>query len=367
MTALADLLGPSVEPWHVHTALVLLATLLVDLLTRALLRRTQTIALKTASAWDDVLVQAGGGPLLGAVWTLGLFEAAELTQVGADRLDPIRPARDVALVLCLAWLLLRLIRKLTEQVLAAHAGQPEGPDTTTVDAISKLARLVVVGVALLTAAQTMGLSVSGLLAAGGIGGVAVGFAAKDLLANFFGGLTIYLDRPFAVGDWVRSPDRDIEGTVEHISWRHTRIRRFNKNPLYVPNAAFTTIAVENPSRMSHRRIKLVLGLRYKDAGRVPAIVEDLRAALVAHPEVDTTQPTIVNLDALGASSLDIVIHTFTCTTDWVRYHALRQELLLTMLAIVDQHGASLAWPTHTIYQEEPDGTGDLPPRPPARP
>ena len=102
--------------------------------------------------------------------------------------------------------------------------------------------------------QALGYSISGVLAFGGIGGIAVGFAAKDLLANFFGGLMIYLDRPFSVGDWIRSPDKNIEGTVEEIGWRLTRIRTFDKRPLYVPNSTFTQISVENPSRMLNRRI-----------------------------------------------------------------------------------------------------------------
>ena len=94
-----------------------------------------------------------------------------------------------------------------------------GGDETTVTAIAKLARVSIVITAALMAMQTLGISISGVLAFGGIGGIAVGFAAKDLLANFFGGLVIYLDRPFKVGDWIRSPDRDIEGTVVKIGWR----------------------------------------------------------------------------------------------------------------------------------------------------
>ena len=113
--------------------------------------------------------------------------------------------------------------------------------------------------------QSLGVSVSGLLAFGGIGGIAVGFAARDLLANFLGGLSIYLDRPFTVGDWIRSPDREIEGTVEEIGWRMTRIRTFDQRPLYVPNSIFASVALENPSRMNNRRIYETLGIRYEDA------------------------------------------------------------------------------------------------------
>lgn len=99
----------------------------------------------------------------------------------------------------------------------------------------------------------LGFSLSGVLAFGGIGGIAVGFAAKDMLANFFGGLAIYLDRPFIVGEWIRSPDHEIEGTVEHIGWRQTRVRAFNKNPIYVPNSLFSTIVVETPTRTRSSR------------------------------------------------------------------------------------------------------------------
>src|SRR5690554_8109402 len=138
-------------------------------------------------------------------------------------------------------------------------------DYTTVNAISKLSRAVVIITAVLISLQSLGYSLSGVLAFGGVGGIAVGFAAKDLLANFFGGFIVHLDRPFKVGDWIRSPDRKIEGTVEVIGWRLTTIRTFDQRPLYVPNAVFTQIAVENPSRMTNRRIPTTLGIRLVEA------------------------------------------------------------------------------------------------------
>jgi small-conductance mechanosensitive channel len=207
----------------------------------------------------------------------------------------------------------------------------------------------VVVLAVLTAAQTLEFKITGLLALGGVGGIAVGFAAKDLLANFFGGLTIYLDRPFSVGEWIRSPDKSIEGTVEYISWRHTRVRAFNKNPIYVPNAVFTSIVVENPSRMSHRRIRETLGLRYDDFAVVAPIVADIKEMLRAHEGIDATQTLIVNFNQFGASSLDILIYTFTRTIVWVEYHAVKQDVLLKIGEIVARHGAEIAFPTHTVH------------------
>jgi MscS family membrane protein len=182
----------------------------------------------------------------------------------------------------------------------------------------------------------------------------VGLAAKDLLANFFGGLTIYLDRPFSVGEWIRSPDKSIEGTVEYISWRHTRVRAFNKNPIYVPNAVFTTIVVENPSRMSNRRIKETIGLRYADLSKVAAIVADIHAMLRTHPEIDTKQTLIVNFLQFGESSLDLMIYTFTKTVVWTEYHVVKQDVLLKIADIIEQHGAEIAFPTRTLLVTSED-------------
>ena len=156
-------------------------------------------------------------------------------------------------------------------------------------------------------------SLAGLLAFGGMGGIAVGLAARDLLANVFGGITIYLDRPFAVGDWIRSPDQDIEGTVEEVGWRRTLIRTFDKRPLYVPNAVFTTIAIENPSRMLNRRIKETIGIRYDDVSRVRAILDDVREYLQTSPLIDQSVTLMVNFDSFGPSSLDFFIYCFTRT------------------------------------------------------
>ena len=199
--------------------------------------------------------------------------------------------------------------------------------------------------------QTLGFSVSGVLAAGGIGGIALGFVAKNLLANFFGGLTIYLDRPFSVGEWIRSPDKQIEGTVEAISWRHTRIRAFNKNPVYVPNALFTTIIVESPSRMSNRRIKETIGIRYEDIGKMAAIVAEVKAMLLSHPEIDATQTLIVNFTAFADSSINFLVYTFTKITQWVHYHEVKQDVLLKIADIIASHGAEIAFPTRTLRIE----------------
>jgi MscS family membrane protein len=199
-----------------------------------------------------------------------------------------------------------------------------------------------------------------LLAFGGVGGIAVGFAARDLLANFLGGLSIFLDRPFAAGDWIRSPDREIEGTVEDVGWRVTRIRTFDQRPLYVPNSVFSTVALENPSRMRNRRIYETIGIRYTDAALMATIVAEVETMLREHEAIDASRTLIVNFVAFGASSLDFFVYTFTKTTDWVTYHGVKQEILLNILEIIDRHGAEIAFPTRTVLldqAEPPPGLG----------
>ena len=122
---------------------------------------------------------------------------------------------------------------------------------------------------------------------------------------------IYLDRPFTIGDWIRSPDREIEGTVESIGWRLTVVRTFDKRPLYIPNSVFTTLTVENPSRMSNRRIKETIGIRYQDANKMGEIVAEVKSMLEQHDEIDTSQTLIVNFNAYSSSSLDFFyIHLY---------------------------------------------------------
>ena len=173
-----------------------------------------------------------------------------------------------------------------------------------------------------------------------------------MLANFFGGLMIYLDRPFRKGDWIRSPDRDIEGTVENIGWRQTSIRNFRKNVIYIPNSIFMNIVVENPSRMTHRRIREVIGLRYKDLPKMLTIVKEVKEMITSHGDIDHKQTTIVNFDSYNDSSIDFFIITYADTTEWAKYHEIKQDVLMKIGDIIDKNGAEIAFPTRVEIREE---------------
>ncbi|MCL4758911.1 MAG: mechanosensitive ion channel family protein [Rhodocyclaceae bacterium] len=334
--------------------LVVFAVVAANFLLRRILERLEARARQTATPWDDALISAARRPAMLLAWIVGLTFAVRIIHdsTAAAIFEFYEPAQMVGVIGCLTWFLLLFIRNVQEGLVARQIARGQPVDRTTVDAIGKLLRVSVLITAVLIGLQSLGFSVSGVLAFGGVGGIAVGFAARDLLANFFGGLMVYLDRPFAIGDWIRSPDRNIEGTVEEIGWRVTRIRTFDKRPLYVPNAVFTQIALENPSRMSHRRIYETIGVRYDDFAQIGGIVSDIKAMLQAHPEIAQDQTMIVNFNQYSGSSLDIMLYTFTKTTQWVRFHEIKQDVLLKIGEIIERHGAQVAFPTRTLHVPE---------------
>ncbi len=345
----------SSNSWVAQVFFVVFLTLLISFLQKRVLGKLLAKLQETAIYWDDALVDAARRPLTFLIWIIGLSFAAEIVsnESGAVIFGAIDPVRDVGVIFTLVWFLVRFIERTEKNIVLKKEARGEEVDRTTADVIAKLLRISVIITGLLVTLQTLGYSISGVLAFGGIGGIAIGFAAKDLLANFFGGLMIYLDRPFNVGDWVRSPDRDIEGTVENIGWRLTRIRTFDKRPLYVPNSIFANIAVENPSRMTNRRIKETIGIRYDDVSKMETIIGDVKKMLQEHEDIDTNQTVIVNFNEFAPSSLDFFIYTFTKTTNWIRFHEVKQDVLLKVIRIVESHGAECAFPTSTVHI--PDG------------
>lgn len=305
---------------------------------------------KSSTLWDDALLEAARVPVRLIIWVVGLSFSIQVIRYSFDAaiFEYAPEARRVAFVVIGALFLTRLIRYV-EKNLVNPEKMHQPMDETTASAVAKLLRISVIITAVLIIMQTLGYSVSGVLAFGGVGGIAVGFAARDMLANFFGAMMIYLDQPFKVGDWVRSPDREIEGTVEDIGWRLTRIRTFDKRPLYVPNSVFTNVVVENPSRMFNRRIYEKIGIRYDDWQKMKPITDQVRELLQNHEEIDTTQTLMVNFNSYEDSYLEFFIYTFTRTKEWVKFHQIKQEILLRIMEIIEEHGAEIAFPTRTLH------------------
>jgi MscS family membrane protein len=306
---------------------------------------------QSRTVWDDTFLSALHKPLSFFIWLMGLSIAAEIVAEEGKHtaiFNILSPVRSLGVIAFFAWFAVRFVQKSEKNVVDGRTSY-RYIDDTTVRAVSKILRATVLITATLVALQTFGIQISGVLAFGGISGAVVAFSAKDLLANFFGGLIIYLDRPFVVGDWIRSPDRQIEGTVENIGWRLCRIRTFDKRPLYVPNSIFNNISIENPSRMTNRRIKTFVGIRYEDADKLAMILKKVEMMLKEHPEIDQTKTLMVNLVEFAPSSLTFMIYTFTKTTQWQWFQAVQQDVFLKIIDIILTCGAEFAYPTTTVH------------------
>jgi len=340
------------KPWALTVFLIVLISLFLDFIQRRVMKHLGQLATKTKNLWDDALHHAVSRPLTLIIWLVGITLAAQAIPVEGEGqvLDAslIISLRQIGMLFAIAWFLVTFVKNIENNLIQNARRDGRKIDQTTINALGRVVRITIVVTVILIALDTLGVNVSGLLAAGGIGGLAVGLAAKDMLANFFGGITVFIDRPFSVGDWIVLKEKGIEGVVEQIGWRQTTIRKFDKRPVYVPNAVFTTASVENPSRMSHRRIYETIGLRYDDLDRMEAITDEVREMLTTHPEIDENQTLMVQFNAFNASSVDFFIYCMTHTVNWQRYHEVKQDVLLKIHEIVGKNDAQIAYPTRTL-------------------
>ena len=342
--------------WVIPVVVIFLLSLLLHLALSAFDKRVSPRLAKTLMKWDSAFLKALILPIKVCLWVLATTFAIQIFSFHIEHarlVELFQPLRDTLLIFTLLWFAIRFINNMQDAYLNDVKRKSCRFDQTTIRAICQISRIVVIVLAGLIFLQSRDVNLSGVLAFGGAGGLIVGLAAKDLLSNFFGALMIYLDRPFSIGDWISSPDREIEGYVESIGWRLTRIRSLERRPIYVPSGIFSSITVVNVSRMSNRRIKTQVGIRYEDAQKLEGILKEVEAMIQSHPDIDTHKPLMVRFNAFGASSLNFLIYCFTKTTESSQYLSIQQEIFLKTIQIIETHGAACALPATTLHI--PDG------------
>ncbi len=298
---------------------------------------------KTKNKLDDHLINAISPPLKVLIWFGWIYFSTYSFKGQIQILTQIVEYIDITPIFIITWGIIRVVSGMESYMLESKTNV----DNDSVRLFSRLIKILIVVAILLGIAQYLGFSISSLLTFGGVGGIVMGFAAKDMLSNIFGGLMIQMDKPFSTGDWIRSDK--FEGTVEKIGWRMTRIRTFSKNPVYIPNSIFASIPIETPSRMTNRRIKEVIGIRYDDIAQMPEIVTEVEALLKAHKDIDQSESLRVYFNYFNASSLDFNVYAFTKTTSKNEYQRVKQQILLAVADIIAQHKAEIAYPTQTLH------------------
>ena len=316
------------------------------------------ISKKTATDFDDIILKSIQKPLTYLIILVSLiliFEALNSLFQIFEFFDTSKVIY-LLIVILISWTLLRILNGYySNKSFLRNLKESDDPMVVeqTYEITIRIFKIIVIIITALTLMQEFGLSISGLLAFGGVGGLVIGLAAKDLLSNFFGGLMIFLDRPFKVGEFIKSPDRNIEGIVESIGWRLTVVRTFSKNVLYIPNSAFANIVVENATRMTNRRINQIIGLRYDDLDKIPKIVDDVRMYLENHNDIDQSNKPTVYFQSFSASSCDFFIRAFTNTKDWREFLKIKEQVLYKVSEIINNHNAVIAFPTMTIEMDNP--------------
>jgi MscS family membrane protein len=256
------------------------------------------------------------------------------------------------------WLGVRLVSNLAE-LWARRAADTEGTfDDQLVPIVRSAARVFMIITGVVMILQNLGYSVGSLLAGLGIGGAAVAFASKDAIANVFGSLVIFIDRPFQVGDWVEIGG--VEGTVQSVRIRVTEIRTFANSVVTVPNSQMTTTPINNWSRMEKRRVKFDLRLALDTPpDRIEQAVTGIREIIAADARFDQSF-ALVSLNEVSDWSIDLLVYAFTSTTAWLAYMDTRQDFILTVMKLLARLEVKLAVPVRMIEVHGGTGPG-LPP------
>ncbi|MBM4353633.1 MAG: mechanosensitive ion channel family protein [Deltaproteobacteria bacterium] len=298
---------------------------------------------------DDVLVHAATAPAGWAAVLLGFYAALRFLPLPVDIDLLVGDVAKGTSIFLLVWFVVRISDRACD-VWAEHAG--DGADAAhrqAIPIIRTVLRVFIIVVGGAFVLQNLGYSVGSLLAGLGLGGAAIALAAKDTLSNVFGAIVIFWDRPFRLGDWVEIGG--VEGTVEEVNLRTTRIRTFDHSVVTVPNASLTTANVTNWTRMTRRRFEVTVGLTYDaTADQMEEAAAAIRT-IIEESEDLYHDGYVVNLYDFGASSLDIAVVCNTVATDQVGHRQAKERFLLAVMRKLAEMGLSIAFPTRTVHVE----------------
>ena len=274
----------------------------------------------------------------------------------------VRNALSALLIAVLFWGLLKLIDVVAELIKKKLELKEGDSAHTLIQSTSQLVKGLVVVVGVLSLLSYFGYPVTSMLAGLGVGGIAVALAAKTTLENLLGAFLIRLDQPFKLGDFVKIGE--LRGHVEHIGFRSTRIRTLDRTVVSLPNGSLADQRVENHAPRDRFRLFLVVGLVYEtSAAQMKTILQGLEAFLKNHPKVWQQSSVAVCFKEMAASSLDVEAVAYFHADNAREFNAIRQEVLLKIMDIVEKAGSAIAFPSSTVYLASPPPPPASPPQP----
>lgn len=328
------------------------ALLVRGIFARTIVRWITRAAAGTKTQIDDALVRAIATPLKIIPVIVGVYVTLQILDVDPAVENFANKVIQSIITLTVFCTLSRAVKALEY----AFGNLRETVSSSAVDWMIKALQFLLVALGLGAVAQQWGIAIAPLLAGLGVFGIAVGLGAQDLFKNLISGLLIIGEKRFVPGEWV-SVDGVVEGTVEKINFRSTLIRRFDKSPVYVPNSKLSDAVLTNFSRMSHRRIRWVVGVEYRTTvEQLKYIRDEIEAWLVNEPRFATPPeaPLFVRIDNFNSSSIDYLIYAFTRTTNWGEWLQIKEEFAFAVMQIIERAGTSFAFPSQTLYMQQVD-------------
>jgi len=366
-----ELWGFLITPWHISLGRFILALLIFifAILFRSLFANVILKLLKAfvgkKYVFDDEMLADVSTPLKFVVIVFGFYLATLVVPLPADIEETLTPFIRSLIMFALFWALYYLVESvgivIDKITLASKTSYglkslTDGAELTygIKSLLVKGSKILIVVIGLMVILNEWGINIVALLAGLGIASAAVALTAKETLSNIFSSLAIILNNTFKPGDWIMTPD--VEGIVEEIGSRETKIRTFSKAIVTIPNAKLTHSVVTNFSRMTNRRIKMRIGLEYRTRReQVTRIIQRFHNYLQNHPsiEIDSSKAVmLVHLAEFNDSSIDILLYYFTKTTHWQEWMRIREENMLEFMKIVEEEGAAFAFPSQQIYLEK---------------
>jgi MscS family membrane protein len=330
--------------------IVLLTLFLRGLLAKVLFASLKRVASRTRWEHDDRFLDALEKPTSLFIMALGVYLATVVLPLEAEWANLVTTIFRGTTIFLIFWGLFRLADVFVDVLGQISAKTGNDSFRGFGDLVKKSLRVFIIIVGSVMVIDNLGYNIGGIIATLGIGGAAFAFAAKDTIANIYGSIALALDRPFRVGDWIQVGDK-VDGDVEEIGLRSTKVRTWPKTVISIPNAVLANEMIDNFSRMPKRRVKQVVGVTYETSPEtMEKLVEGIREILRTDEGVNQ-EFILVNWTDFGSSSLDILVYYFTSTTKWLEYMDVRQRINIKIAKLVAAHGSSIAFPTRTLYLE----------------
>ncbi|MDW3204193.1 MAG: mechanosensitive ion channel [Alphaproteobacteria bacterium] len=324
-----------------------------QIFSRFVLHRVEVLAERSSNRLDNTITTALAGPIRMIPAVMGVFFATEYLSLSGTAQDIATSLNRSLIVLVLFWGFYRMVDPLSFLL-----NRVERVFTSAmVEWLIKAIKLIIALIGVATVLEIWGIQVAPIIAGLGLFGVAVALGAQDLFKNLIAGILILTEKRFSIGEWIRV-DGVVEGTVESIGFRSTFVRRFDKAPVFVPNAQLSDSAVTNFSRMTHRRIYWMIGVEYRTTvAQLKEIRDGIEAYILSQPEfVPPERATMfVRVDSFNASSIDIMLYCFTHTTVWGEWLAIKEKLAYAIKDIVEEAGTGFAFPSQSLYIESVPG------------